>query len=319
MFRTVPEGEQVVIYQFGRFNRIAGPGLVKMAPKLDRVHHTLDIREQQRQNSVRVTTNGVPLELGLHFRARLDIPWCTTNRDEQARLVSMDDWQREQQRDDSANHAVLQAVKGYERAHPVSLDTHPLLRLAHIFPGTDAYAEVLAAIRENLTAELRKLGYRVNLDAPLYLTIEGLPERLREALDRDRADRVDYERRKRIWQDMLSYINTLPPHLQVHMLAVAEQLQPPPLNIPSGDQTAQINAKFGPGGEQEFEVEMQSRPPLPPPVERPATRAPSQDATPVFPRVASNDVIASEPPLSEDDAAQLKIVPLRSQELGRTG
>ncbi len=317
MFRTVPEGEQVVVYQFGRFNRIAGPGLVKLAPKLDRVHHSLDIRERQCQASIKVTTNGVPLELGLHYRARLDILWCTSDRDEQARLVSLDDWQREQQRDDSAYHVVLQAVKAYERGHPVSLDMHPLLRLAHIFPGTDAYAEVLAAIRENLTAELRKLGYRVNLDAPLYLTIERLPERLGDALDRDRADRVDYERRKRIWQDMLSYINTLPPHLQVHMLAVAEQLQPPPLNIPSGDQSAQINAKFGPGGEQEFEVEMQRRP-SPPLAERPSTSAP-QDAKPASPPIALNDVIASEPPLSEDDVAQLKIVPLRSQDLGRTG
>jgi hypothetical protein len=319
MFHIIPEGEQVVIYQLGRFHRIAGPGLVSLAPKLDRMHHTLDTREQQRQISVKVNTNGVPLDLGLHYRASLDIRWCVASRDEQARLVALDDWQREQQRDDSAFHVVVQAVKAYERAHPVPAEADFLTKLAHILPGSEANVEVMAVIRTNLAAELRKLGFRVNLDAPLYLTIERLPERLVEALDRARADRVDYERRKRIWQDMLTYIGEMPPHLQAHMLAVAEQLQPPPLNIPAGDTSAQVNAKFGPGNEQEFEVEMQRRPPAAAPEGRRAAAPPpaaSPTASPAPPPAPAAPV---EPLLSEDDVAQLKPVPVRSKQLDRAG
>ena len=327
MFHIIPEGEQVVIYQLGRFHRIAGPGLVGLAPRLDHMHHTLDSREQQLQVSVKVNTNGVPLDLGLHYRASLDIPWCTPNRDDQARLVALDDWQRQQQRDDSAYHVVLQAVKGYERAHPVSAEADLLAKLAHILPGSEANAEVLAVVRTNLAAELRKLGFRVNLDAPLYLTIERLPERLGDALDRARADRVDYERRKRIWQDMLTYIGEMPPHLQAHMMAVVEQLQPPPLNIPAGDTSAQVNAKFGPGNEQEFEVEKQRRPPpAPPPVERrPAASPPAASPPAPSPVAAPTDATPPRPAapaeslLSEDDVAQLKLVPVRSQHLDRTG
>lgn len=307
--QIVPEGQEIVIYRWGRFSRIDGPGLVLLTPGLDEIHEHVDVREQLLTPIVGVTTGGVPLKLKLHYTARLNIRHCG-DKARQAEITSWDAWQREQKRDDSVNEVVLQAVKGYERTHPPAPGAGIFEKLIHVFAGSEANAEVLVTLRQLLAPALRHMGYELRGDAPLYLTIDGLPDKMGEALDGVRADTIAYEQRKRVWQDMLTYVNSLPPHLQVHMMAIAEQLQPPPINLAgAGSNTAQVNAQMGPDGQLKYEVEVHPPTAAPPPAQQPpvaAQQPPVAPRPPVAPPTAPD---WPEPPLTADDVAQLKAPP----------
>jgi len=45
-FQTVPEEERLVIYRLGRFNRIAGPGMVVYFRRFESIERTLSVREE---------------------------------------------------------------------------------------------------------------------------------------------------------------------------------------------------------------------------------------------------------------------------------
>ena len=120
MFHTVEAGIEIVIYRRGKFNRIAGPGGVVLAPGLDEINHELDVRE--RDYDIPVTdllVNGVPVRLKLHFSAHLNIRKCAPNRDRQETLASWDDWQRRMRIEGRTWRVVTQMLGAYEQEHPV--------------------------------------------------------------------------------------------------------------------------------------------------------------------------------------------------------
>ena len=255
----VNEGHQVVIYRLGRYYCVAGPGPVFIVPLLEQIHEWLDVREDQRQVTVEnVITNGVPVSVGLHYRARLAIGEVVDSFSRQAEIVSWEHWERERKLDDTARHVVIQVIKAYESDHPVADEADFPDKLAHIFPGSPANLDLLVQIRGHLASEMRGLGYLLAEDAPVWFVIEQLPQRLLDAFDAARADRVNYQRRRRIWQDMLTYIDHLPPALQAHMLSVAEQLQPPPVQVGGGDTTAVFKSATQP--DVEIEIPVRGRP-----------------------------------------------------------
>lgn len=328
MFKTVNEGEEIVIFNMGRFDRIEGPGIVFLAPGLDIVHKTLDVREKQHDPTVRVFANGIPLTMQLHFRTRLDIRRAIHDRQRQIDVVTMDDYQREQQFHDTVSHAFTTTVKRYEREHPAPADADLFARIEHLVLGTPANDTIKTQLRAGLDRDLRSLGHLLNREAPCWIVIGQLPEGLGDALNRTRISQIENKRRLEVWAKMQEVIGTLPPPLRAHMMAVVEGFQPPPITIPSNDAANQTKYKIGPEGGFEVEIERGGSATIPPAASPPGPKAAAPPAPPdhppsappaptagpshPLPRPPSTSPAANpEPLLTADDVAQVRTVPQR--------
>lgn len=300
MFVKVEEGHQIVIYRLGRFYKIAGPGVVWLWPRLDEVHATLDVRTTRMPILVRTFAAGVPVTLRLSFHARLDLLRAVGNDlNRLAELASWDEQQRKDKLDDAVQNLAIRMVKEYERRYPVPADADVYDRLAHIITMTRENDLLMDTIRRQLGQIIRRSGYIFDEVEPCWMVLDSLPPSLLEAFDRARTDRVHVRRLTEKWGQILRLIRDYPPHLQAHLLAVVEGLEPPPIQIPGGGGAAEVNARLTPGGEPEIEITPRSQVPG------------DRTGTPHTPKRPVNEDDDFDPPLTMDDVAPVHTVPSR--------
>lgn len=301
MFLKVEEGYEAVIYRLGRFHRIAGPGLIWLWPHVDECHAILDVRQTRLIVLIRTFAgSGVPVTLRLSFHASLDLR--RTAGQDFARLAELASWNEQDRKDkldDAVQHLVIQMVREYERRHPVPADADFYTQLSHILTMTRQNEALMLNIRRHLGRVLARFGYVLNQAEPCWMVLDSLPPTLIEAFDRARADRVHIQRLTGKWEQILRLIRDYPPHLQTHLMAVVEGLQPPPLQIPTPSGALEINTRLTPNGQPEIELGLNS----------------DVNRSPKVPKRADNaDTNAEEeldPPLTMDEVALVKEVPSR--------
>ncbi|MCS7037969.1 MAG: SPFH domain-containing protein [Anaerolineae bacterium] len=302
MFIKVEEGYQAVIYRLGRFYSLAGPGMVWLWPYLDEVHAMLDVRSARVPIVIRTFAGGVPVTLRLSFHARLDLQQAAANDlNRLAELASWDEQQRKDKLDDAVQNLVVRMVKEYERRHPVSADADVFDRLAHIITMTRENDALMTNIRRYLGRVIAQFGYVLGETEPCWMVLDSLPPSLLEAFDRVRTERVHMQRLTEKWRQILQLIHDYPPHLQAHLLAVVEGLEPPPIQIPGGEGAAEVNARVIPGGGPEIEITPRPKP------------TGGQRSTPQTARGPLNAEDDPDPPLTLDEVASVQTVPLRQR------
>jgi hypothetical protein len=303
MFIKVKEGHEAVIYRLGRFHRLAGPGPAWLWPYVDELHATLDVRQTKLTVLIRTFAGGgMPVTLRLSFHARLDLRRAAgQDFGRLAELASWDEEERKEKLDDAVQHLVIRMVREYERRHPVPHDADFLTQLAHILTMTRQNDALMVNIRRHLGRVIARSGYILSQAEPCWMVLDSLPPTLIEAFDRTRTDRVHMQRLTAKWEQLLRLIRDYPPHLQAHLMAVIEGLQPPPLQIPGHEGSLELNTRLTPNGKAEVEIGL--RPPGP--------NQPSSAHTAGAQMNAEED---PDPPLTMDDVALVRVVPPRRQQ-----
>lgn len=302
MFFKIEEGHQAVIYRLGRFHSIVGPGMVWLWPHLDEVHATLDARMTRVPIVIRTFAGGAPVTLRLSFHARLDLRQAAGNDvNRLAELASWDEQQRRDKLEDAVQNLVIRMVKAYEQHHPAPADADVYDRLVHIIAMTRENDILMKNIRRHLGGVIARFGYVLGETEPCWMVLDSLPPSLLEAFDRARTDRVHIRRLTEKWKQILGLIRDYPPHLQAHLLAVVEGLEPPPIQIPGGEGAAEVNARLTPGGEPEIEITPRPQPPG------------GHTGTPQTPKRPVNEDDDFDPPLTLDDVTPVQTVPSRRQ------
>jgi|GEM_PF-5034784 len=303
MFIKVKEGQEAVIYRLGRFHRIAGPGPVWLWPHVDECHTILDVRQTRLTVLIRTFAGGgVPVTLRLSFHARLDLRRAAGQDFARlAELVSWDELERKEKLDDAVQHLVIRMVREYERRHPVPHNADFFTQLAHILTMTRQNDALMVNIRRHLGRVIARFGYVLSEAEPCWMVLDSLPPTLIEAFDRARTDRVHMQRLTGKWEQLLRLIRDYPPHLQAHLMAVVEGLQPPPLQIPGHVGTLELNTRLTPNGEPEIEVGLRPHANERPPSARAADAQTNAEEDP-------------DPPLTMEDVALVRVVPPRQQQ-----
>lgn len=157
---VVREGERLVIYRLGRFNRISGPGLVWVHHTVETVENQIDVRTAPRAVEARnLYFFDIPFGYTFSLWYRLDLTAATGN-DHRALLELV-------QLSPDALHAQIQVkIRSLMDRYMVTLHKDynmlhnaPLLeKLVPLLPGREGCEWLRASLRQDLPNALRPLG-----------------------------------------------------------------------------------------------------------------------------------------------------------------
>jgi hypothetical protein len=157
---TVPEGQRLVIFRMGRFNRLAGPGPVLLMERFDNVARTLSVREglmEVRLNSLAFHNNF----LGYTFSF-----WCRTDPEaaagsDRARLaewVQFSESERQAQIRSKLREAVMSSIAKVDREAPPQPGLSPIEALIPVLPGQPLVDRLLTVLTDELALALKSIG-----------------------------------------------------------------------------------------------------------------------------------------------------------------
>jgi hypothetical protein len=164
-FVRVPQEQRIVIYRFGRFNRVEGPGLVKIIQGAETIERDIYVRDQQLDFSIDgLFIYGVPFGYRLNMWCRYDIQDAAGgDREKLKDFAQFDDSERYRAVAVKMQEALRESIKEYEIHHPLSpRGTTFVDRLLPILPGTEGSAEILNGTRKRLSRMLPTIGVILN-------------------------------------------------------------------------------------------------------------------------------------------------------------
>ncbi len=170
--QVVPEEERLVVYRLGRFNRIAGPGLVRMS-KLETVHRTFNAVDKPR--NIRIDglfMRGVPFGYTLNLWYRVD-PVATAGDDpaQLTQLIHFDDKERDKLVGTKVREALVASATQVGNEYKPAGDAY-FYNVLPIVPGLPINDRLLTLVREKLAQTLPTIGAILNQAQPI--TIVGL-------------------------------------------------------------------------------------------------------------------------------------------------
>jgi len=187
-FKTVPEEERLVIYRLGRFHRLAGPGLIGIWRRWERIERTLQVRDQ-------------PHSVTLVYLYIYDIPfgytmtcWYRIDPEEAAngnpavlrKLVQFDDDERHQQFAVKLRELFVKHVATLQRQHRLPGEPSILDKLLPILPGQPEYQQLLETVQRELSDVLQPIGLIPNGSHSIASTNLHIPPSVLKLLDRNR-------------------------------------------------------------------------------------------------------------------------------------
>lgn len=313
--QVVPEEQRLIIYRFGRFNRVAGPGLVHLIRSQDTIHHTISVRDQPVTMTVSgVMIHGVPFGYTLQFWCRTDLQLAakeferlrqqkqlpeqelggvTTKQEFLMRIAMFTDSERRQQIETKVRDALVKAVEQTQVREPLSQDTQFAQALLPILPGLLEYNRLIKKVQMELTRTLPLIG--VFFDSLHQITVMAihLGNDITGSFSRNRIVTIMKERfpdlsEQELMQAMSSIEGIEQPERRIHFDGNGANTS----SVEMRDDEDSMRYKFYPGGStQATNQSGAGKPPAPPPAVTPASPA------------------GDEPPLGRDDLNILKQVP----------
>jgi len=184
----VPEEERLVIYQFGHFHRIAGPGPVWLWRGWERVERRINVRDQPRTVTLPfVYMYDIPIRFTLDCWYRID-PQQAANGDAAMlkQFVCFDDAERHDQMAVRVYDLFVKHVTALMQRHELPPNPSLLDKLLPILPGQPPCEHMLRTIQPELASALRRLGIVFNTEQPLTITGLYMPPSVVKLLDRNR-------------------------------------------------------------------------------------------------------------------------------------
>lgn len=185
----VPEEERLVIYRFGKFSRIAGPGPVWIQRSVDRIERRLKVRNEPHF----LKFNGlyaydIPLGYTLSLWYRLD-PQAAANGDKQMlrQLAQFESEEAEENIRIRIHDLFIRHIAEFLERHTLPNKPTVLDKLIPFCPGQPACDEILNKIRRELPEVLRSFGAVWNPNQPIAIKDFHLAPNIVQLLDRDRV------------------------------------------------------------------------------------------------------------------------------------
>lgn len=179
-FKTVPEGERLVIFRMGRFNRIAGPGLVILLGRFETIERTINVREELAE----LLVDGLSFQnlfLGYTFSFwRRNDPEAAAGRDRTrlAELALFSDDERHAQMKSKVREAVMNSVARVNRELTPPKAGSIFEQIIPILPGQPATERLLEVVTEELRPALRSIGIILSQRHPVKIKGLKLPDML---------------------------------------------------------------------------------------------------------------------------------------------
>lgn len=191
--QIVPEEERLVIYRLGRFNRIAGPGMVYIS-KLETVHHKIDARDRPR--NVRVDNlfmRGIPFGYTLNLWYRIDpVTTANDNKEQLSQLAHFDDKERDKLVGTKVREALVLSTTQIGNEYKPAGEAY-FYNLLPIIPGLPDNDRLLALTRDKLAETLPTVGAILNLAHPITIAGLNLSNDLAQSFSRDRIATLLHE------------------------------------------------------------------------------------------------------------------------------
>lgn len=187
--QIVPEEKRLVIYRFGKFARIAGPGQVWVRRRIDQVERTLDVREQP--HYLRFTglyAYDIPIGYTLSLWYKLD-PQAAANGDQHMlrKLAQFDSKECDENIRIRIHDLFIKHIAETMSRHQLPAQPTTLDKLIPFCPGQQQCNETLSKIRSELPEVLRSFGAIMNPDQPIAIKDFHLSNSIIQLLDRDRV------------------------------------------------------------------------------------------------------------------------------------
>ena len=192
--RIVPEDRRLVIDRNGRFNRLAGPGRVRLIPGLESVRKEIEVRDHPKDVTIPgIFAYGLPNEFKLNLWCKVDLEEAVEgDRDKLVRLVQLTDAEREAQVEVLIRQAIVDQVTILQEEMPLpKLQDELMDKVIALAPGSPRNQRLLEGITEDLDKSLPTVGVILNREYPIKLTKRGIPTEMVEALDRTRGRQLD--------------------------------------------------------------------------------------------------------------------------------
>lgn len=168
----VPQEERVVLYRFGQFSRLAGPGLVTLAG-YEREKQRINFRSEfgEYRTNTYYFINGIPFNYTISFWRRYDLA-AAANGDKArlAELVQYTDDERRRHLVTKLHEALYASVQVIQQKYPVPDEASIAARLLPILPGMPGCGELLALVKAELQRTLPTVGVIMDTLHPISIT-----------------------------------------------------------------------------------------------------------------------------------------------------
>jgi hypothetical protein len=299
----VDEGYKAVIYQFGRFHRIDGPGRVVLNKRVDKIQHKIDIRNLPRNHIVEALSYGVPFCYEVNFWRYVDLVTAAgASRERLVALAVVSDGERNEQINITLRDTLVQTIASMERDYPLPQGAELFQKILPILPGIPQCEEMLARWKLNLRRNLPKIGVYLDPDYPLVVKRVFLGEDITAPLALGRSNEL-----------LRKALPGIPEELLLQSLTTIAGYNPPQqiskFQLDS-NQAARMELRPGQDGEVSTRIKIDAAPPS-------ANQA-SMDAAP---RQSTQDMASPRQGdmLTTADLAVLKRIPSYREPQSRTG
>jgi hypothetical protein len=201
----VPEGQQIVVCQLGRFNRVAGPGPVVLNRSLDTVERTINVRDEPADYRVNgLFSYGLPFGYTLNFWRRTDLTAAAAG--DAARLRQLALFEDDERRAHVATilrESLVHLLARLDQTYPLRAGAGPVDQLVPILPGIPRCDELLALLQEELRRRLPSVGVIVNMNQPIVIQAVHLGDDIVGSFRRGRQVALLREQWPGLTQEML--------------------------------------------------------------------------------------------------------------------
>ncbi|MBI1878224.1 MAG: hypothetical protein HYR94_08365 [Chloroflexi bacterium] len=189
----VPEGQRLVVYRLGRFDRVIGPGMVMVVPGLEQVARTLEVRDHPLDVTVTgVFAYGVPNDLTLDLWCSFDLVKAAGgNKAKLGQSAQISDTERRKQVEVKMREALVNQIADLQKRMPLSSTATPLDAVIALAPGAERYNALIEGVKRELEKTLPSVGVILNNTQSITLTGRGVPDVIIDAIKRMQGRQID--------------------------------------------------------------------------------------------------------------------------------
>lgn len=185
----VPEEERLVLYQFGKFKRVAGPGRVWVKRRIENIERRLNVRDEPRYLEINgLYAYDIPLGYTLSIWYKVD-PATAAGGDVHLlrKLVQFSNEECDENIRVRIHDLLVKHISEFLSMHSLPDTPTVLDKLVPFAPGQPACEQILNKLRQELPAVLRPFGAVWNPGQPIAIKKFHLASGIVKLLDRDRV------------------------------------------------------------------------------------------------------------------------------------
>lgn len=204
-FLVVPQEERAVIYRFGQFSRLVGPGIV-MLTRLEREVRRINVRSEfgEARTNMFYFINGAPFNYTIGFWRRYDLRAAAGGDPARlAELVQYTDDERRHHIVTKLHEAMFTSVPLIHEQHAVADDAPFVQKLLPILPGMAGCNDLLKLVEAELLRTLPTVGVLLDTRHRVMVTSVHVTQEVIDSFSRGRSLTMLREQLPKVSPDLL--------------------------------------------------------------------------------------------------------------------